>query len=378
MAAPARRRLAAAVRPVVRRPGAVAADGRRRLAWRSRTCRPSTGATVFYDDVVGSSAPAGQRRSSAGARRARRIVPRARREWRDDLPVREEADPGRPAAGGPSRCSPGRPTWRRCGRPAGSSSTTSRPPTTSARWSRRGEFPAPGAPTGLRGAAPRGWGTASCGSTPRARSCTPAPTPSRLPPARVVGRPGRAVAGRDVTAGLIGQRRTVDESMPLVLTGRAPWRVDVEARGAALVAAGGAADRGTASGSARCCCCRDVVGAAAPRARADHQGRDDPRDPPPREEQPADGRRAAAAAVPAGRLAERPRRRSGRPCAGWRTIALVHETLSQGSTRRVASTTSSARPAARRGRGDRGSARAHAGARVVRVGCAPRTPPRWP
>ena len=38
----------------------------------------------------------------------------------------------------------------------------------------------------------------------------------------------------EVTAELIEQHDTVDESMPLVLMGRAPWRVDVEARGVAL------------------------------------------------------------------------------------------------------------------------------------------------
>lgn len=35
----------------------------------------------------------------------------------------------------------------------------------------------------------------------------------------------------EVTAGLIGNGDTVDESLPLVVTGRAPWRTDIEARG---------------------------------------------------------------------------------------------------------------------------------------------------
>ncbi len=35
----------------------------------------------------------------------------------------------------------------------------------------------------------------------------------------------------EVTTELIGSRAVVDESLPLVLTGRAPWRSDVEARG---------------------------------------------------------------------------------------------------------------------------------------------------
>ena len=35
----------------------------------------------------------------------------------------------------------------------------------------------------------------------------------------------------EVTAGLLGGALTVDESLPLVVTGRAPWRTDIEARG---------------------------------------------------------------------------------------------------------------------------------------------------
>ena len=35
----------------------------------------------------------------------------------------------------------------------------------------------------------------------------------------------------EVTTGLLAGKLTVDESLPLVVTGRAPWRTDIEARG---------------------------------------------------------------------------------------------------------------------------------------------------
>ena len=97
----------------------------------------------------------------------------------------------------------------------------------------RGEFPAPDAPTGPRRGAPRvGDGLVRLNSegevlyaSPNALSCF-----HRL---GVVGDlVGRSLV--EVTADLIEQQDTVDESMPLVLMGRAPWRVDVEARGVAL------------------------------------------------------------------------------------------------------------------------------------------------
>ena len=43
---------------------------------------------------------------------------------------------------------------------------------------------------------------------------------------------GRSLA--EVTTGLIKDRRLVDESLPLVVTGRMPWRTEVESRGVSL------------------------------------------------------------------------------------------------------------------------------------------------
>ena len=89
------------------------------------------------------------------------------------------------------------------------------------------------------------------------------------------------------------QARQFDESLPLVVTGRAPWRTDIEARGVTVSL------RTIPHPPSRRADRRDRAvprrdRAPPPGAGAHHQGRDDPRDPPPREEQPADGRVAAA------------------------------------------------------------------------------------
>ncbi len=94
----------------------------------------------------------------------------------------------------------------------------------------RGEFPAPNSPTGPRRGAPRvGDGLIRLNSegevlyaSPNALSCF-----HRL---GVLGSlVGESLA--EVTTGLLEESSPVDESLPLVVTGRAPWRTDIEARG---------------------------------------------------------------------------------------------------------------------------------------------------
>jgi len=194
--------------------------------------RPSTGATVHYDDVVGSTAPDGQRpqlQRSLDERAAQRSrEPR----WFGSYAVREEAVPvvrnGRPIAVLARQTN------------LGGARTPSRLELNYVEAADdifamvgRGEFPAPDAPTGPRRGAPRvGDGLVRLNSegevlyaSPNALSCF-----HRL---GVVGDlVGRSLV--EVTADLISQKDTVDESMPLVLMGRAPWRVDVESRGVAL------------------------------------------------------------------------------------------------------------------------------------------------
>ena len=194
--------------------------------------RPSTGATVHYDDIVGSYAPEGQRPQLQRA--LDESVSQRSREprWFGAYAVREEAVPvvrkGRPIAVVARQTN------------LGGTRTPSRLELNYVESAddifamiARGEYPAPDAPTGPRRGAPRvGDGLVRLNSegevlyaSPNALSCF-----HRL--GALGDLVGRSLV--EVTADLIEQHATVDESMPLVLMGRAPWRTDVEARGVAL------------------------------------------------------------------------------------------------------------------------------------------------
>ncbi|WP_029288141.1 sensor histidine kinase [Cellulomonas sp. HZM] len=194
--------------------------------------RPSTGATVHHDDIVGSYAPEGQRPQLRRALEEQ--APQRSREprWFGAYAVREEAVPvvrrGRAIAVVARQTN------------LGGARTPSRLELNYVEAAddlvgmiARGEYPSPDAPTGPRRGAPRvGDGLVRLNSegevlyaSPNALSCF-----HRL--GALGDLVGRSLV--EVTANLVEQRATVDESMPLVLMGRAPWRTDVEARGVAL------------------------------------------------------------------------------------------------------------------------------------------------
>ncbi len=264
--------------------------------WRRRTAgrapvRPSTTTT---SSGPGLRAVAATRSTSAFE--LRRVCRERDPEWHDDVPVREEAIPvvqgqrvlavvtrhtNLAAARTPSRLEL---TYLQCADDL-------------ARMIASGGFPVPGAPTGPRRGAPRvGDGLVRLDREGRITYASP----NALSALHRLGHVGDVVERSlaEIVTGLLDTAGPVDESLPLVLSGRAPWRSDVEARRHHVVAAGHSPDRGRAAhrrpgaGSRR-------VRAAPARARADHQGRDDPRGPPPGEEQPADRRRTAPAAGPA-------------------------------------------------------------------------------
>ncbi|MFI2754604.1 sensor histidine kinase [Cellulomonas sp. P22] len=195
-------------------------------------CRPSTGATVHYDDVVGSRAPDGQRpqlqRSLTEVRALRSREPR----WFGSYAVREEAVPvvraGRAIAVIARQTN------------LGGARTPSRLELNYVEAADelmgmigRGEFPAPNAATGPRRGAPRvGDGLIRLNSegevlyaSPNALSCF-----HRL--GALGDLVGRSLI--EVTTELVEHKAPVDESMPLVVMGRAPWRVDIESRGVVL------------------------------------------------------------------------------------------------------------------------------------------------
>ncbi len=218
-------------------------------------CRPSTGATVHYDDVVGSHAPDGQRpqlqRSLTEVRAQRSREPR----WFGSYAVREEAVPvvreGRAIAVIARQTN------------LGGARTPSRLELNYVESADelmgmigRGEFPATNAPTGPRRGAPRvGDGLIRLNSegevlyaSPNALSCF-----HRL--GALGDLVGRSLI--EVTAELVEHKAPVDESMPLVVMGRAPWRTDIEARGVALsLRAVPLTERGQRTGAVLLC--RDV------------------------------------------------------------------------------------------------------------------------
>lgn len=217
--------------------------------------RPSTGATVHYDDIVGSPAPAGQR--SQLERALREVAVQRSREprWFGTYAVREEAVPV--VRGGRAIAVIARQTN------LGGARTPSRLELNYVEAAdellamvARGEFPAANAPTGPRRGAPRvGDGLIRLNSegevlyaSPNALSCF-----HRL---GVLGSlVGRSLA--EVTTELLDDTAPTDESLPLVVMGRAPWRTDVEAHGVCLsLRAVPLTERGSRTGAVLLC--RDV------------------------------------------------------------------------------------------------------------------------
>jgi two-component sensor histidine kinase len=195
-------------------------------------CRPSTGATVHYDDVVGVRVPFGRRQQVDRAWQLRRICRDRDPEWYDDIPVREEAIPvlrrrrvlavvGRhtnlAAARTPSRLEL---TYLQCADDL-------------ARMIAAGDFPVLGAPTGPRRGAPRvGDGLVRLDRDGRITYGSP----NALSALHRLGYVGDLIdkSLSEITTPLLDISGPVDESLPLVLTGRAPWRSDLEARGTTL------------------------------------------------------------------------------------------------------------------------------------------------
>lgn len=195
-------------------------------------CRPSTGGTVHYDDVVGRPAPEGQVAALAAAMASMEIrrsrVPR----WNGAYAIREEAVPvvrdgraiavlGRETNLGEAR-TPGRLEINYI---EGADELCT--------MIARGEYPAANGATGrLRGAPRVGDGLVRLNpegevlyASPNAMSCF-----HRL---GVLGdMVGQSLA--EVITDHVGEGEVVEESLPLVAMGRAAWRTDVEARGVCL------------------------------------------------------------------------------------------------------------------------------------------------
>jgi two-component sensor histidine kinase len=194
--------------------------------------RPTTGATVFFDDVVGTEVKRGKRPQLDRALELVTICRERDPEWTEDVPVREETIPvvraGRPIAvlsrhtdlsslRTPSRLEV---TYMACADAL-------------AVMVSEGAFPMAGAPTGSRRGAPRvGDGLVRLDVD----GVVVYASPNAVSAFHRLGH-GRDLIGHslaEVTTPLVRTRGVVDEGLPLVLTGRAPWRCDVDGAGTTL------------------------------------------------------------------------------------------------------------------------------------------------
>jgi two-component sensor histidine kinase len=200
--------------------------------------RPSSAATLFYRDVVGHTVREEWREQVSRAFQESVVVDSAEPDWYEDTPTRVRAIP----------------VLRRLS--AASAKTTDHPIAVVTRHSNvdelrtpsrqelvfnssandlfgmiaTGDFPDIGAPSGPRRGAPR----ASDGLIRLdVDGIVTFASPNGLSAFNRMGFDGE-LEGRslaEVTTALLGGQLVVDESLPLVVTGRAPWRTDIEAKG---------------------------------------------------------------------------------------------------------------------------------------------------
>ena len=337
-------------------------------------CRPSTGATVYYDDVVG---------HPGGARPPAAARPGLRPDA--DLPrARPGVARGRPGAGGDGADRARRARDRRAlaaHEPGGRADAVPARADLHAVRGRPGpddvdrRVPGDRGPDRARRGAPRvGDGLLRLDREGRIGYASP----NALSALHRLGYVGDLVdhALSEIVTPLLDQPGTVDESLPLVLTGRAPWRSDIESRGDDAVAAGDPAhDLGGAAGGAGAAARR--LRAATPRARADDQGRDDPRGAPPGEEQPADRGRAAAAAGPADPVRRGAAGAAGGDAPGGDDRARARDAVGRAGGDRRLRRRRRADAVAGRGAGGADVARCRCGGRASSARCGRRTRRRW-
>jgi two-component system, sensor histidine kinase PdtaS len=194
--------------------------------------RPTTGPMVFFDDVVGRRLDRGHRPLLDQAFTEMRIVRGRDPEWRDDMPVREEAIPvvseGRALAVITRHTNLA--TLRT---PSRLELTYLASADALARMIAAGEFPTMDAPTGQRRGAPRvGDGVIRLDVDGTVNYASP----NAVSAIHRLGHVG-AVTGASlirIATELLRDEEPVDERVALVVTGRAPWRTEVESRGASI------------------------------------------------------------------------------------------------------------------------------------------------
>lgn len=194
--------------------------------------RPNTGPLVFFDDLVGCRAASERRALLDTCARKKRIVKDAEARHYDETAVRQEAIP-----------------VVRSGRVIAvltrhSNAAMTRVPSRLdltylgvaehlCEMIAAGEFPVRGAPTGQRRGAPRVGDGVVCLD---AEGVVTYASPNAISALHRLGHPGNIVDEQlsRIVSDVLEDHTVVDESLVLVVTGRAPWRSEVDAHGASL------------------------------------------------------------------------------------------------------------------------------------------------
>ncbi len=196
--------------------------------------RPSGAATLFYRDIVGDRVRPQWRTQIRDAFQSGRIVDSASPDWFEETPTRVRAVPIVRSRGADSSVTIGVLTRHTN---LGETRTPSRQQITFNDCAddlfgmvASGEFPDLSAPTAPRRGAPR----ASDGLIRLdVDGVTTFASPNALSAFNRMGfddeLEGESLV--EVTTSILPEKRQFDESLPLVVTGRAPWRTDIEARG---------------------------------------------------------------------------------------------------------------------------------------------------
>jgi two-component sensor histidine kinase len=200
--------------------------------------RPSSSATLFYRDFVGQAIKPEWKKQVTDAFESARIVDSAAPDWYEETPTRVRAVPvlrRLSASGAETTKHPIAVISRHTN--LSEARTPSRQELTFNECANdlfamiaSGDFPDLGAPSGPRRGAPR----ASDGLIRLdVDGIVTFASPNALSAFNRIGFAGELEGESlaEVTTAVIAGQAVVDESLPLVVTGRAPWRTDIEARG---------------------------------------------------------------------------------------------------------------------------------------------------
>jgi two-component sensor histidine kinase len=200
--------------------------------------RPSSSATLFYRDFVGQTIKPEWRKQVTDAFESAQIVDTAAPDWYEETPTRVRAVPVLRRLSVSERTTTDRPiavitrhtNLSEARTPSRQELTFNECANDLFAMISAGDFPDLGAPTGPRRGAPR----ASDGLIRLdVDGIVTFASPNGLSAFNRMGFAGELEGQSlaEVTTGLLAGRLIVDESLPLVVTGRAPWRTDIEARG---------------------------------------------------------------------------------------------------------------------------------------------------